>query len=111
MSPAIADVFARHGMTRADVRLALAEHAMVPARWLNDGVTALGGPWLDLAKRVRGGVLPPRFHESDDPNRLVPVILDPARLAIVVTGNPGRNQSKYYIPLGKPGQRFTRRVD
>ena len=111
MNPPIAAVFARHGLSKDDVRAELAARAQVPARWLVDSTVALGFSELDLARRVAAGQLPPEFSESDAPDRLVPVILDPAALAIIVTGNPGRNQSKFYTPLGLPGQRVTRRVE
>jgi len=110
MTPAIAEVFARAGMTKDDVRHALGEHALAPARLLVDGAEALGRRRPDFGQLVADGLLSRAFHESDDPDRLVSTIPFPEQLAIVVTGNPGRNQSRFYIPLGQPGQRTAKRV-
>lgn len=100
LNPAIADVFAREGMTKDDLRHELAAAARVPAQWVNDGLFGVGRPHLSVEGLVESGRLPKAFHESDAPDRLVPAIPHPDDLAIVVTGNPGRNQSKYYVPLG-----------
>jgi hypothetical protein len=37
------------------------------------------------------------YAESDDPDRLVPVFVKPEGIGIVLSGDPGRNQSKGYV--------------
>jgi hypothetical protein len=43
---------------------------------------------VDLAQKVRVGLLPPEFHESDDPDRLISAFIRPEAIQIVVAGNP-----------------------
>lgn len=43
---------------------------------------------LDLADQVRRGVLPPVYHESDDPERMVPLFVRPEWIRVVVAGAP-----------------------
>jgi hypothetical protein len=110
MNPAVAEVFARRGMCRGDVAQELAERATAPARSLLDGHHARVGESLDLPAMVAGGELDARYCLGDAPDRPLPVIHDPDALAVVVTGNPGRNQSRYFVPLGRNGRRGTRRA-
>jgi hypothetical protein len=111
INPAIAEVFARAGLTPHDVAEAIAAEALAPARHLEEGMRGLMMRDLDLPMLVRDGRAPLAYHLSEDPDRLVPVIPDADSLAIVVTGSAARNQSKYYTPCGAAGRRVVRRVE
>ena len=63
-----------------------------------------------LKSLVERGVLPARYHESDDPHRLVPVFVNPGSIGIVIAGDPGRNQSKGYVQNHKHGRRVSKRI-
>jgi hypothetical protein len=110
MNPAVAEVFARRGMSRSDLAGELADRAVAPARSLLEGHRARVGEELDLPTMVRAGAIDGRYHSGDEPDRPLPVIPDPQALAVVVTGNPGRNQSRYFVPLGRNGRRGIRHV-
>lgn len=99
LSPSVASVFAREGMTKDDVRQALAERARATREEVATGVVGLIGRELTSDELLRLGN-----------EQMVRAIPDPAALAIVVTGEPGRNQSKYYVPVGIAGDRVVRRV-
>lgn len=110
VGPAVAEVLAREGMERADVRCALSERALAPSHWLEAAAEATMMRRLDLTRSPARSTTPDRQGVSGSSGGLSPVIWNPSDLEIVVTGNPGRNQSKYYIPTPLAGCRVVRRV-
>jgi hypothetical protein len=73
------------GWDKDTLRRYLYEQARIPAGEIeNRGAFTQ----LDLAQSVARGDLPPVFHESDDPARLVPVFITPESIRIIVAGNP-----------------------
>jgi hypothetical protein len=52
---------------------------------------------VPLAELVARGVADSRYAASDDPERLVTLLLREEWTNIVVAGDPGRNQSRIYI--------------
>lgn len=93
LSPMLARLFGRAGWRRRDVKEALFEHARIPA-WKFE---KLIGEWSNLTAGRRtlvslaaDGLVPPVFAESDDPDRLVPIVTDPSKFLIAVTGDPNR---------------------
>lgn len=117
LSPILAETLARAGLSKRDVQRRLWEHARVPAwkferyigAWTN---LAPGHPALtDLVKRGRA---PAVFAESDDPNRLVPVVTEPEHIMVAVSGDPLRTNAYVFAhngilgfpttkPIGLPG--------
>ncbi|MEZ5342470.1 MAG: UGSC family (seleno)protein [Acidimicrobiales bacterium] len=93
ISPMIARTFSKAGWSKADVQRALFNEARIPAQifermigeWSN--LTAGQPTLVDL---VEAGHLAPVFGESDDPGRLVPIVMAPERLLIAVAGDPNR---------------------
>jgi hypothetical protein len=93
ISPLIARTCARSGWSKRQLQQALFVHARIPAitferfigQWSN--LTA-GRP--QLTDLVASGVLPRVFAESNDPNRLVPIVTAPERILIAVAGDPNR---------------------
>ena len=108
MSPSIAQVFAGHGIGKADIRRYLVEHTRIGAGFL-EYVGRQATPF-DLHDLVSQGVLPPDYARSNDPERTVRVLLREDSLGIVVAGNPGRNQSRAYIGNHAQGVPTSRRV-
>ncbi len=93
LSPLLARTMARSGWSKRDARQALWEAARLPA-WRFE---ALIGSWSGLtAGRPRlvdlvdAGHLAGAYGESDDPQRLVPIVPRPERLMIAVAGDPHR---------------------
>src|SRR6202008_4595109 len=76
LSPILAQTIAKAGWSKGDVKRYLYDHARMEAwrletmleRWVN---FRIGG----LERQVNLGRLPKAFHESDDPKRLVPIVL------------------------------------
>jgi hypothetical protein len=98
LSPSAAQVMAGRGQTKDDIRAYLFEHASIEARWLEIYPHYVGaGSSGDLRTFVAEGTAPERWAQSDDPHRRVPVLLGPEWTNIVVGGDPGRNQSRFYI--------------
>ncbi len=98
LSPSAAQVMANRGWTKDDIRTYLFEHASIEARWLEIYPHYVGaGNAGDLRTFVADGTAPPRWADSTDPHRQVPVLLRSEWTNIVVAGDPGRNQSRFYI--------------
>jgi hypothetical protein len=114
LSPSAAKVIAESGWTKDDMRAYLFEHASIEARWLEIypyyvGAAASG----DIRTFAADGTAPPRWADSDDPHRQIPVLLRPEWTNIVVSGDPGRNQSRFYVnnhEQGFPVSRVVRYV-
>ncbi len=94
LSPILAETIARAGWTKGDVKQYLFDHARMPA-WR---VEAFTEKWADfrigsLERQVNLGRLPDDFHTSDDPNRLVPIVLKPDDFIVLVSGDPLRTNA------------------
>ena len=113
LSPILAQTLARAGLTKQDVQRQLFEHARIPAwkfeRYLGEWTNlSPGRPRLvDFVKRGRA---PAVFAESDDPNRLVPVVTDPAHIMIAVSGDPLRTNAYVFAHNGILGFPTTKPV-
>jgi hypothetical protein len=101
VSPIIAETIARAGWSKADVKRYLYEHARLPAwefeRQLRDW--NIRGVW-DLKDDVTAGRIPKVFYESDDPNRLVPIVWEAEDYMIAVSGDPLRNNAYVFAHNG-----------
>jgi hypothetical protein len=101
LSPIIAEQLAKAGWSKLDVKRYLYEHARRPAydfeRQLRDW--NIRGVW-DLKDDVTHDRIPKAFFESDDPNRLVPIVWKPEDYMIAVTGDPLRNNAYVFAHNG-----------
>ncbi|MEX2147603.1 MAG: UGSC family (seleno)protein [Candidatus Rokuibacteriota bacterium] len=113
LSPILAQTLARAGLTKQDVQRRLFEHARIPARrferyigeWTN---LVPGRPSLrDLVARGRAA---PVFAESDDPDRLVPVVARAEDIMIAVSGDPLRTNAYVFAHNGILGFPTTKAV-
>ena len=111
VSPVIAQMIARAGWSKADVRRCLFEHARIPAwrfeRALRDW---MGVAVWNLAEEVAAGRAPQIFHESDDPERMVPVVFRPEDFMLVVTGDPLRTNAYVFAHNGLRGYPVGKKV-
>jgi hypothetical protein len=113
LSPILADVLARAGYSKADVRRALHARARLPAsrveRYVGEWTNIVPGrPRLyDLATR---GDLPAIYGESDDPERLVPIVAEPDAIMIAVSGDPLRANACTFVSNGLHGLPTTKVV-
>jgi hypothetical protein len=110
ISPVVASILARDGWTKDDVRRHLYENARVSVRALERQAWDIGFSSFDLADYVAKGIISKEFHESDDPDRLVPVFIRPEWIGIVVSGDPGRNQNKGFVENHDQGPPVSKRI-
>ncbi len=114
LSPILARTFAKAGWSKHDAQQALFEHARIPAvrfermigEWSN--LTAGRRRLTDL---VAENHLPEVFAESDDPNRLVPIVTRPERIMIAVAGDPNRTNAYALSNDGPHGWWTTKVID
>lgn len=109
LTPLISGIIARAGYSKADVRQWIYEHALIPARQFDEQLARIEEGY-DLAEAVKRGKLAPRFAESDDPERLVPVLHDPDELQIVVCGAANRNRSFIAGQFGSYGGAVSKEI-
>ena len=99
MTPTVAAILAKAGYSKEDVNRYILEHAVMTAREFEWSMTV--GPYqkpgTTLCDLVKKGILPQDWCKSNDPNRLVPLMVPSrTRFLIVVTGDPTRNRSCVY---------------
>ena len=112
LSPILAETIARAGWSKDDVKHYLYEHARMPA-WR---VEAFTEKWADfpigsLKQQVNLGRLPKDFHESDDPNRPVPIVLDPDDFIVLVSGDPLRTNAYAFAHNGYLGFPTAKKIE
>ena len=111
LSPIIAETIAGWGWSRADLKRRLFEHARIPAREferiLRDWTQK---PTWNLAEEARAGRIPKVFHESDDPNRKVPLVWKPEDYMLAVTGDLTRNSVYVFAHNGVLGYPVAKRI-
>jgi len=104
LSPIIAETIAASGWSRRDLKQHLFDHARIPAhqfeRILRDWTQK---PTWNLAEEHQTGRIPKVFHESDDPNRMVPLVWKPEDYMICVTGDLTRNSVYIFAHNGVLG--------
>ena len=113
LSPILARTLARAGLSKQDVQRRLFEHARIPAWKLERYI----GEWTNLAPGrptlkdlVRRGRAAPIFAESDDPDRLVPVVEKAADIMVAVSGDPLRTNAYVFAHNGILGYPVTRPI-
>jgi len=104
LSPILAETIARAGWSKDDVKRYLYDHARMEA-WR---VEAFTEKWVDfrigsLQRQVNLGRLPKAFHESDDPNRKVPIVVAPDDFIVLVSGDPLRTNAYSFTHNGHLG--------
>ena len=104
LSPILAETIASGGWSKQDFKDALYRDARLPAwqfeRILRDWTQK---PNWNLARQAKLGYLPQVYHESDDPERLVPIVWDADDYMVMVTGDLGRNSAYIFAHQGLLG--------
>jgi hypothetical protein len=112
LTPILAETIAKAGWSKADVRQYLFDHARLPA-WKVEKYTET---WADfpigsLAHQVNLGRLPKVFAESDDPERLVPIVFCPEDIMVLVSGDPLRTNAYVFAHNGYLGFPTAKRIE
>ena len=112
LTPVIASLLARAGYSKQDVADYLIEHAKVPARYYEWSMRQQDHhpPGTTLADLVDKGKLPKEWRLSDDPDRLVPLLMPQTQWLVVVAGDPMRNRSCIYRQNFKQGYATSKKV-
>jgi hypothetical protein len=97
ISPGVARIMAREGLSKRDVQQYIFDNTKISVRNLSRHAWELGYTSYDLKQLHAEGMVSAAYVESDDPDRLVPVFVKPEGIGIVLSGDPGRNQSKGYV--------------
>ena len=104
LSPIIAETIAAGGWSKQDLKQALFDRARITAREfekiLRDWTQK---PIWNLAEEARAGRIPNVYHESDEPERMVPLVWSPDQYMIAVTGDLGRNSCYVFAHNGVLG--------
>ncbi len=104
ITPMIARTMAAAGWSKARVKQYLFEHVRIPAwefeRMLH--VWNTKGHW-NLTEEATLYGIPSFFHESDDPNRMVPIVWEANDYMITVSGDPMRNNAYVFAHNGYLG--------
>lgn len=113
LTPILAETLARAGLDKPALQAELYRRARIPARRFE----RLIGEWTNLvpgrptlADLVRAGRAPCVFAESEDPDRPVPVVCEPADIMIAVSGDPLRTNAYCFAHNGMLGFPTTRSV-
>ena len=110
LGPSIARVIAEDGWSKDDVRRYLRDHVTITAAQAETYALQVGATQFTLEAHVKAGVLPAEYAVSAEPERPVPVFVQPEKIGILVAGDSGRNQSKGYVNNHIQGCRVSRRV-
>ena len=112
LTPVIASLLAKAGYSKQDVADYLVKGAVVPARYYEWSMMQADHhpPGTTLAGLVEKGELPRQWRVSDDPERLVPLLLPQTRWLVVVAGDPLRNRSSICRQNFKQGYATSRQV-
>lgn len=96
LSPILAKTIAKSGWSKDDVKQWLFENARIPAsqfeRYMGQYTNLVPGR-RTLTDLVATGEAPPVFAESDDPDRMVPIVCKAEDFQIAVAGDPGRTNA------------------
>ena len=113
LSPLVAKTLMRGGMSKEDLRANLFDYARIPACKFEKYI----GLWTNflpgrptLRQLVDNGRAAAHFAESDDPNRLVPIVEKPEDILLVVSGDPLRSNAYAFASNGMHGFPTSKRI-
>ena len=115
LSPVLAETIAAGGWSKADLQKALFERARIPAAKFEHYI----GHWTNLVpgRRTLTDFANTRrasrdlYAASSDPDRLVPIVTDPAHLLIAVAGDPFRTNAYVFSHNGILGFPVAQRIE
>jgi hypothetical protein len=105
LSPALADIIAKGGYSKDAMRKYLHRHAVFEAKRFERYF-----PDRRIHLQVKAGFLPASYAQSDDPNRLLPIVWSPADFLIAVSGDEGRDNCMICAQNGFMGYPVSRTI-
>jgi hypothetical protein len=113
LSPILAETLAKGGLDKAALKQRLFDLVRMPAwqfeRYIGDWTNLVPGR-PSLTGLVKAGLIPPVFAESDDPERLVPIVCRAEDLMVAVSGDPLRTNAYAFAHNGILGYPTTKAV-
>lgn len=111
ISPVVAKMLSGRGYTKNNIREYIFNHTKIPARRF-DQELEVNWPGETACSFVKEGILPPHYCESDDPERLVPILQGdaPQDLLVVVSGDPDRNRNRICHQNSRQGFPTSKRI-
>jgi hypothetical protein len=112
LSPLLAEMIAAAGWSKQDVKNFLFEKVRIPA-WQFERILR---DWTkrkiwNLAEEARLGHIPKFYYESDNPDRLVPIVWEADDFLVAVTGDPLRNTAYVFAANGPIGYAVASKID
>jgi len=111
ISPSIARVIAREGLTKKDIAQYLYDNSKISAESVERIAFQGGFTTFSLKKMVAEKQIPALYYEYPDPERLVPVFIKPETIGVVVSGDAGRNRSRGYIQNHEQGAPVSKKIE
>ena len=105
----VADVLARDGYDKDDMRDYLYNNARRTARYLETRLRTNQEGYY--CQQVQDGKLPQMFCESEDPNRLVPIFMDPKAIFLILDGDEARNRVECFMSNGSIGPMTSMKIE
>ncbi|MDB5610243.1 MAG: hypothetical protein JWP25_7143 [Bradyrhizobium sp.] len=113
ISPMVAKTLAKAGSNIEDLRDRLYRHARITA-WKFEAYIGKYSNFVPGRRTLRqlhdDGLAAGQFAESDDPNRLVPIVQRPEDILIVVSGDPYRSNAMAFGSNGLHGFPTSREI-
>ena len=113
LSPILAETLARSGLDKAALKQRLFELVRIPAtqfeRYVGEWTNLVPGR-PSLTALVKAGQIPAVFAESEDPERLVPIVCRPEDLMVAVSGDPLRTNAYAFAHNGILGFPTTKAI-
>lgn len=111
LSPNVARALHEFGTGKAEIRAYLYEHLQIRADITERYARQVGRTDFSFAASIGDPAIREKWVASDDPARLVPMLIDPGWTSIVLGGNPGRNQSRAYVGNLAAGRPVTHEIE
>ncbi|MGH3305513.1 MAG: UGSC family (seleno)protein [Streptosporangiaceae bacterium] len=111
LSPSVARALHEFGVDKKEIRAYLYEQLRIRADVTERYAHQVGRTDFSFATSIDDPVLRESWVASQDPARLVPMLIDPDWTSIVIGGNPGRNQSRAYVGNLVAGPPVTHRIE
>jgi hypothetical protein len=111
LSPYVAKALHDFGYGKADIQRWLHEHMWISAGETETYAKHVGRTGFSFDATVTDPDLRKIYVSSDDPERQVPMNMNPDWISIVIGGNPFRNQSRAYIGNLTAGHPATKVID
>jgi hypothetical protein len=110
ISPSVARAIAKNGLNKDDIKKYLYDNSKVSVKSMERLAWQGGLTDFNIKKMVEEGLIPKAYHESDDPERMVPVFLRPEWIEIIVSGDAGRNRSRGYVQNHEQGPPVSKKI-